>query len=280
MTMTCRTPYLLLAFMGLALAAGQAPAGNVVPCNRCSAPQQAAMQGGPGPVLVADLQGKKLWAFDNGPDRPSGRRLSTPAQVPPGVSDAYFRLTRIQTPAGANIRIRQDGRGDVPGMFPDGFSDANAALVAGDVNLQYALGTALAKNYAGANLDSVPLNDLAFELASIGLDAMGAAIGFDGANITLVWHDGGTTRMEIGGDDITQAAYIPGASVDADGNLLPDASIVRNGERYVGSYVFRDAATARDWVDTAIQYGITVGGVRSDRIKCTWDGRTLICRYQ
>jgi hypothetical protein len=254
-------------------------AGGVVVCNNCASPAQAARQGGAGNVFVPDFHKKELWAFENDFDRETRRYMTIPVSVPPALAASYFRVVSIPTPAKANIIVRQDGTGNNAGMFPEGFDNANAALVAGDTNLQNALGTALAANYVGADLGSTTLNDLAFEVIALGLDFTGAAIGFDAVTITLVWKDGGKTVMKMKGDNITQAEYVKGASYDADGNKLPDSSAVSSGDGYVGGYRFRDTTSVEDWVNAAAQYGIPIHGGHTNRMTCSWDGRRLVCHF-
>ncbi|MBB1088641.1 hypothetical protein H4F99_09085 [Lysobacter sp. SG-8] len=273
---------ILQVAVAAALLAGNpisAEAAGVVVCNNCAAPQQAARQGGPGMVFVPDFRNKKLWAFENERDRETGQLMPMPRQVPGSVSSSYGRVVNIPNPAGAEVIIRQDGTGRNANLFPDGFENANAALVAGDVNLQAALGRALAANYVGATTSSVAINDLAFELISLGIDFMGAAVGFESITITLVWNDGSRTVMSMSGDHTTEAAYVRGKSYDRDGNRLPDASAIHDGDNYIGGYTFRRESTIEDWVNTASQYGIPVSGTRSNRMSCSWDGNRLTCRF-
>lgn len=273
---------ILQVAVAAALLAGNpisAEAAGVVVCNNCAAPQQAARQGGPGMVFVPDFRNKKLWAFENERDRETGQLMPMPRQVPGSVSSSYGRVVNIPDAASANIVIRQDGSGINDGIFPDGFENANAALIAGDTNLQGALGRALATNYVGATTGSTGINDLAFELVSLTLDFLGMTMGFEQVTITLIWKDGSRTMMSISGENVTEAEYKPGASRDADGNRLPDSSAIRDGDTYIGGYNFRRESTIEDWVNTASQYGIPVSGTRSNRMSCSWDGNRLTCRF-
>ncbi|GAB3339439.1 hypothetical protein [Marilutibacter aestuarii] len=267
-----------VATLLLAGSFGPAVAGGLVVCNDCSDPAGAAGKGGAGTVLVSDFQGRKLWAFENRFDSTAQRYRSQPRPVPASIAEAFARIANITDAAQAVITARQGVAG--PGMaFPDGFEDANAALVAADSDLQELLGTALARRFAGAGPGSATLNDLAFELTALGLEVTGRSIGLDGVTINLVWRDGSRTLMKLRRDAITRAEYVSGASEDADGNKLPDSSIASDGGSYVGEYRFSDRALIDDWLHAAAQFGIPIAGTPGPRMSCIWENHALACHF-
>ncbi len=269
----------LVATVLLAGAFGPAMAGGLVVCNDCVAPALAAAKGGPGTVLVPDFHARKLWAFENRFDGKTQQYQAQPRPVPATIAEAFARVANITDATRTALTLRQGAAAGDGVPFPEGFDDANAALVAADANLQQLLGQAVAKNFVGAGPGSATLNDLAFELMARGLAFNGTLIGVDGVTLTLIWKDGGRTVMKLGSAAITQAEYLPGASEDAEGNKLPDASAVSDGASYVGEYRFGDPALMRDWLNAAAQFDIPIHGTPGSRMSCLWENRALACRF-
>ncbi|MBB1061617.1 hypothetical protein [Marilutibacter spongiae] len=258
---------------------GPAVAGGLVVCNDCSDPADAAEKGGGGTVLVSDFHGRKLWAFENRFDGDAQRYRARPRPVPASIAEAFARIVNITDATQAVITVRQGIVAGTGMMFPDGFEDANAALVAADSDMQQLLGTALARRFAGAGPGSATLNDLAFELTALGLDFTGKAIGLDGVTVNLVWRDGSRTMMKLRSDAITRAEYVVGASEDAEGNKLPDSSIASDGGSYVGDYRFSDPALIDDWLHAAAQFDIPIRGTPGPRMSCVWENHALACHF-
>ncbi len=272
-------PVSLLAFLGLALAAGEAPAGGVVVCNNCTSFAQAAKQGGNGLVIVSDFARKRISGFRNEYDRETGRMLPVPVPIPGSINQSHALTMSAVSPASADIVIRQNDPHGNAFPFPAGFEGWSAYEVATDTNMRGQFGRALAASYAGATTNSTVWNNLATSLKSLTMDWLSGNLNFDFITITVYWSDGSVTPMVIHKGNITQAEPVPGQSFDADGNRIPDPQVTRDGSDYVGDYRFRRDETLENWLLAANRYGIPITGSPGRRMSCSWDGQTLRCHY-
>ncbi|MBB1061616.1 hypothetical protein [Marilutibacter spongiae] len=279
MTMNLRLPTTLLAFLGLAFASGEAPAGGVVVCNNCTSVAQAAKQGGNGLVIVSDFSRKKIWGFRNEYDRETGGFLPMPVPIPGAINHSHQLTMSAVTPASADIVLRQDDPGSNAFPFPAGFEGWSAYEVATDTNMRAQFGRALAASYAGATTSSNTWNNLATSLKSLAVDWMSGRLNFDFITITVHWSDGSITPMVIRKGNVTLAEPIQGQSFDADGNRIPDPEVTQDGSDYVGNYRFRSDANLDNWLYAANRYGVPITGTPSRRMSCSWDGQTLRCHY-
>ena len=279
MTGNHRLPATLLAFLGLAFAAGEAPAGGVVVCNNCTSVAQAAKQGGNGIVIVSDFARKKIWGFRNEYDRETGGFLPVPVPIPGVINHSHALTMSAVNPASADIVVRQNDPHGNAFPFPAGFEGWSAYEVATDTNMRGQFGRALAASYAGATTSSNTWNDLAISLKSLAMDWLAGQVPLDFITITVHWSDGSISPMTLHRGGITQAKPIPGESHDAEGNRIPDPIVTRDASNYVGGYRFHRTQTLENWINAADMYGIPINGTRSSRISCSWDGHTLHCHY-
>jgi hypothetical protein len=76
-----------------------AHAGEVVSCENCANPRQAAIASGIGLAVVADVSGRKLLAFDVEYDRELHRYRALPVAIPDEVNATFHRLLRLMEAA-------------------------------------------------------------------------------------------------------------------------------------------------------------------------------------
>lgn len=149
--------------------------------------------------------------------------------------------------------------------------------------LRNQLGESLARSIYGGT-GSVVLDNLGVTLTSVLLN-LTTPVGGAPTNIkiTIHWTNGTKTEFLIKADSVSKAEYQPGKSTDENGNPIPDTAIVTPGTAggYDGQWTFNTGESLERWVRQAIDYGIPITGQQSgsNKLSCTWDGRTLACKF-
>ncbi len=144
------------------------------------------------------------------------------------------------------------------------------------------LGTQLARALSG-NTGNVALDNLGVTLTSVLLSLSTPLVGQTTITIRIHWTNGTKTTFIIKPSNVSQAEYQPGMSTDENGNPIPDTAIVdpATAPRYDGQWTFNTNESLERWVQSAIDRGIPVTGRGggSMRLSCTWNGRTLACKF-
>lgn len=287
--------YFFKVAVGFALAASclvyplSANANAVLRCDGCNANQHyATAASGPlGLTYVVDQPNAGLTLWEVRYDKEMGQKTVEEMAVDPAVYDRYLFMLegKIQAQAsGSNLVVINIGPGQYNGsLFArdpfGGYSGVSAYDVVNSATVRSGLGTNIANAMSATSTGSTILDNLGVTLNSV-IMAFGAPSGF---KIVITWKDGTKTTFTIDSSTANQAQYAPGESKDTSGNPIPDASATSGdaGNTYAGQYYFDSTKSLENWVQSAINYGIPVtgGATGSRRLSCTWDGRTLSCKY-
>ena len=252
---------------------------QVVRCDNCASAVNAAVATGTnGLKVIADPRKKTVVAYEIEYDRELRRWRTFQKTVPAGMKESF---SAIMSASSATVVVRVGTPGQLINSN-SAFSDSNAHEIIQSATLRSGLARELAANFAKANTSSDVWDDLAYSLTSVGITALGQIAGINNFNFVLQFPDGSSITMKIDSNTVTQATYVAGKSTDADGNRIADsAASGPGGGEYAGGYYFSTNQNLQDWLNTAIMNGVKVTGPSSNnrRLSCSWDGRTLSCRY-
>lgn len=282
---------LILIFGLLFGISSEARADSVLRCDNCTASQQrsTARSGPPGLTYVIDYPNAGLTLWEVEYDGELRSNSVYPLAVEPAVYERYLYMldAKVQaqsaqsnlivihyTPGQHNSTIFA---GDPLGN--SGYGNSNAYEVVSSVAVRNGIGIKLARAMSLTNTGNTVLDNLGITLNSV-IMGMGAPNGF---KIVISWKDGTKTTFIIDAASAHEAQYAPGESRDSNGQPIPDAAITtpNAGNVYGGAYRFDSGSSLDKWVQAAINYGIPVTGMRSgsNRLSCSWDGKTLNCRF-
>ncbi len=291
-----------------ALVSFSASADGLVICNHCPSRVNAAITAGNGLVVVADISGVNLSAYEVEYDIElrRWRTLSTP--VLPSVNQAFLRNVDLVTAAaaalagkaknsveakaadtaaagsgGVIVHLHPDNPGGANEMpFPSAFKGSDAYEIVQNATARQTFGRRLAEAFKGADESSPNWNSIASQL-SMAVLTFGELYGAGTITIVVQWRNGTITQYRLTTENIDEAKYENGESRDAQGNKIPDSAISNpaTAGSYVGSYYFGElpggADNLRRWMDSARMYGVPVTGAGGNRASCSWDGVTIKC---
>lgn len=284
---------LVIAVLLQSVIAETASADTILRCDGCSLTQyRATARSGPvGYTYVIDMTNSELSLWQVHFEQELGKNLALGAPVDPALYDKFlFTIDKKVEAVGGdsniviNIRAGEPAGVAFPGGNPlGGFENSSAYDVVNSVTVRNMLGRNIAQSMAGATTSSTQLNDLAVTLNSVLMSLTSPFSSQVSFTLVITWKDGTTTTFEIDSSSANQAEYVEGKSQDQNSNPIPDASITSSaaGGTYGGQYHFDTTKSLSNWVNAAIDYGIPVTGQASgsNRMSCTWDGRTLQCSY-
>lgn len=280
--------YMLLTVFGALLFPADAFAA-ALRCDNCSSTQYKAKASaaGAGMHIVADYAQKRITGYEVEYDRELRVWRTLPASVPTSISSAFARDMALAYPtalqasaSGGSVVVIGPGRNNFP--FPAGFNDANTYDIVGSANLRTQLEQQIAAGAAGATTSSSVWNSVAYALKSLTLSFFGQKFGASSVTYVIIWKDGSKTVLKIEAGATNVARYQQGQSIDAEGNKVPDASATNSATAgsYAGQYYFENNTNLQEWLNAAHIYGIPTSSGGTAQLVCTWDGRTLTCRYR
>lgn len=267
-----RAAALLATVAGFGVAPDDGEAAALA-CHGCNPAhfEGVATSAGFGNHFVYDLMSNRVQGFSVSWERELSQWYAMPFRPSADVISYVDALSDLYYETGGTMEktiiVFADDLG-VPGL-----GGASAWDVSRDANLRGLMANRIGQGWLPGPPDVATFNRIV-DLLGRGTGTLFGFTDFE-FHIRVTFIDGSFVEFKLVPDE--GVSYMPDLARDAENNIIP----MDNSRDYAGTYNFTNPVNLYNFSRHLQELGIPVtnGGGGSTSIRCSWDGKTLLCRF-